>query len=123
MRLLFIILMLLTFQPAEPTRIRLLLRDETDNGVAGATLTLRTVAGQTIQLATDANGMAVSGALAGQAVWLTGGHLITGQALTADSYPKDAGFRLALIPSQTRDADRSDDGTAGRIVSVARSRD
>jgi hypothetical protein len=110
MRLLFIILMLLTFQPAEPTRIRLLLRDETDNGVAGATLTLRTAAGQTIQLATDANGVAVSGALVGQAVWLTGGRLVGGQALIADSYPKDAGFRLALIPSQMRDALRRLDG-------------
>jgi hypothetical protein len=103
-RLFLIVVMLLTYQPARPTRIRLLLRDETDSGVAGATLTLRTAAGQTIQLATDANGVVVSGALAGQAVWLTGGRLASGQVLIADSYPPKDGFRLALIPNQTRDA-------------------
>lgn len=104
MRLFVIALLLLTFQPTDPTRIRLLLRDASNTGVAGATLTLRTSDGQTLHLATDANGIAVSGALAGQVVWLTGGRLTTGQALTADSYPPKDGFRLALIPNQTRDA-------------------
>src|SRR3954452_23843911 len=103
MRLLLTILLLLTFQPAAPNRIRLLLRDEFDTGIAGATLTLRTVDKQMLQLMTDANGVAVSGALSGNAVWLMGGRLADGQALSADSYPKDAGFRLALIPGKTRD--------------------
>lgn len=104
MRFLLIILTLLTVQPAHPTRIRLLLRDASNTGVGGATLTLRTSDGQTLHLTTDANGVAVSGALAGPVVWLTGGRLATGQALIADSYPPKDGFRLALIPNQTRDA-------------------
>ncbi len=113
MRLL-LILLLLFMQPPAPNRIRLLLRDEFDAGVAGATLTLRTADQQTLQLATDANGVAVSGPLSGEAVWLISGRLVDGQALTADSYPPDEGFRLILIPGQTRDALLRLDGT--RIV-------
>jgi len=104
MHLFLTVLLLLTFQVAAPNRIRLLLRDEFDTGIAGATLTLRTADKQMLQLVTDANGVAVSGALWGDAIWLMGGRLADGQALSADSYPKDAGFRLALIHGQTRDA-------------------
>lgn len=104
MHLFLTVLLLLTFQVAAPNRIRLLLRDQFDTGIAGATLTLRTADKQMLQLVTDANGVAVSAALPGDAVWLMGGRLADGQALSADSYPKDAGFRLALIPGQTRDA-------------------
>ena len=85
-------------------RIRLLLRDERDAGVAGATLDLRTDNGQMLQLTTDANGVAVSNALAGKAVWLMSGQRADGTRLVADSYPADAGFRLVLIPGQVRDA-------------------
>lgn len=104
MRLLLTFLVLLFMQPSEPNRIRLLLRDEFDSGIAGATLTLRTADQQTLHLATDADGVAVSGALSGEAVWLISGRLVDGQTLTADSYPVGEGFRLALIPGQTRDA-------------------
>jgi hypothetical protein len=104
MHLFLTVLLLLTFQVAGPNRIRLLLRDQFDTGIAGATLTLRTADTQMLQLVTDANGVAVSAALPGDAVWLMGGRLANGQALSADSYPKDAGFRLALIRGQTRDA-------------------
>ncbi len=114
MHLLLTFLLLLFMQPSGSNRIRLLLRDEFDTGIAGATLVLRTADQQTLQLATDANGVAVSGALSGEAVWLISGRLVDGQVLTADSYPVGEGFRLILIPHQTRDALLRLDGS--RIV-------
>src|SRR2546423_1034562 len=81
MRLVLIILILLSLQQTDMPRLRLLLRDETDAGVAGATLTLRTENGQTLQLTTDANGVAVSDVLAGKAVWLMSGRLADGRML------------------------------------------
>jgi hypothetical protein len=103
MRCLLLIL-LLTLHAADRTGIRLLLRDETDAGVAGTTLVLRTEQGQLLSLTTDMNGVVVSNALVGNAVWLMRGQRADGTALIADSYPADAGIRLALIPGQTRDA-------------------
>jgi hypothetical protein len=103
MRCLLLIL-LLTLHAADSSGIRLLLRDETDAGVAGATLVLRTEQGQTFQLTTDVHGVAVSPTLVGNAVWLVRGRRADGTVLIADSYPADAGLRLALIPGQTRDA-------------------
>lgn len=105
MRLLLLILFLFSsLQQADMPRMRLLLRDETDAGVAGATLDLRTENGQMLHLTTDATGVAVSTALAGTVVWLIGGQRVNGTKLIADSYPADAGFRLVLIPGQVRDA-------------------
>lgn len=105
MRLLLLSLILFSsLQQADAPRIRLLLRDETDAGVAGATLNLRTENGETILLTTDANGVAVSNDLIGNVVWLMSGQRANGRALVADSYPANAGFRLVLIPSQVRDA-------------------
>lgn len=105
MHLLVVLLVLLTMQqpPTDPSRVRLLLRDDLDAGVAGATLMIRTTDSQTYSLTTDATGVALSGALTGEAVWLLGGHLAEGVPLVADSYPADAGFRLVLIPGATRD--------------------
>ena len=105
MRLFLLALVLLTSLPQTGmTRIRLLLRDATDAGVAGATLMLRTESGQSFQLTTDASGVAVSDMLTGKAVWLMSGRLADGTALVADSYPAGAGFRLVLIGGQVRDA-------------------
>lgn len=104
MRFVLLALLVLALQTTDATRIRLLLRDETDAGVAAATLTLRLENGQRLDLATDANGVAVSNDLHGKAVWLIGGRRADGRALIADSYPADAGFRLVLIAGQTRDA-------------------
>jgi len=105
MRLLLLTLILFSsLQQSGASRIRLLLRDESDAGVAGATLNLRTENSQTLHLTTDANGVAVSNELAGKAVWLMSGQRADGTKLVADSYPADAGFRLVLIPGQVRDA-------------------
>ena len=105
MRLLLLMLILFSsLQQSDMSRMRLLLRDETDAGVAGATLDLRTENGQMLHLTTDATGVAVSTALAGTVVWLIGGQRANGTKLIADSYPTDAGFRLVLIPGQVRDA-------------------
>lgn len=84
--------------------MRLLLRDETDAGVAGAQLLLRTENGQMLTLTTDASGVVVSNQLTGKAVWLMSGQRADGTRLVADSYPADAGFRLVLIPGHVRDA-------------------
>src|SRR5262245_42061062 len=101
MRLFLLTLILFSsLQQSGAARIRLLLRPESDAGVAGATLTLRTENGQTLHLTTDANGVAVSNELAGKAVWLMSGQRADGTRLVADSYPADVGFRLALIPGQ-----------------------
>jgi len=89
---------------ADAPRIRVLLRDTADVGVADATLNLRTERGQAFHLTTDANGVAVTAALDGALVWFIGGTLRDGTALHADSYPADVGFRLVLIPGQVRDA-------------------
>jgi len=102
MRYLLLIL-ILTLHAADRTGIRLLLRDETDASVAGATLVLRTEQGQIITLTTDMYGVAGSPALVGNAVWLMRGRRADGTALIADSYPPQDGLRLALIPGQTRD--------------------
>lgn len=105
MRFFFLILILFSsFGQDDTTRIRLLLRDETDAGVAGARLNLRTENDQTLHLMTDANGVIVSDELLGNAVWLIGGERADGRTLIADSYPVDTGFRLVLIPGQVRDA-------------------
>jgi len=104
MRFLLIILLVLSLQSSDTTRIRLLLRDKSDAGVGGATLLLRLEGGQTLQLVTDANGVALSDPLAGKVVWLTSGRRSDGNALIADSYPASSGFRLVLIPDQTRNA-------------------
>ena len=103
-RFLLILILFSSLQQMGAPRIRLLLRDESDAGVAGATLDLRTDNGQMLQLTTDANGVAVSNELPGKAVWLMGGQRADGTRLVADSYPADAGFRLVLIPGQVRDA-------------------
>lgn len=104
MRLFLLGLILLALQQADATRIRLLLRDESDAGVAGATLLLRTENGQAFTLTTDTSGVAVSDQLVGKAVWLMRGQRANASKLVADSYPADAGFRLVLIPGQVRDA-------------------
>ena len=105
MRLLLLTLILFSsLQQSDAPRIRLLLRDETDAGVAGAVLKLRTENGEALHLTTDASGVAVSNVLAGSVVWLMGGQRADGTLLVADSYPADAGFRLVLIPGQVRDA-------------------
>lgn len=98
------LLLLLSLHQTAASRIRLLLRDETDAGVAAATLNLRTENGQMLQLATDASGVAVSAALNGSVVWLVSGQRPNGTPLVVDSEPPGAGFRLVLLPGQTRDA-------------------
>lgn len=103
MRFLLAALMLIVLQQSDAPRVRLLLRDESDAGVAVAMLNLRTANGETLLLTTDANGVAVSSALAGDAVWLMSGQRADGHTLLADSYPASAGFRLVLIPGQVRD--------------------
>lgn len=104
MRLLLAALLLLTTAISAPTRIELLLRDEHDRGVAGASLTLRLADGALLQLVTDAQGQAASPDLAGDAVLLLAGQSADGRALVAESYPPGAGFRLALIAGATRRA-------------------
>lgn len=104
MRLFLLGLLFLALQQADATRIRLLLRDESDTGVAGATLLLRTENGQAFTLTTDTSGVAVSDQLSGKAVWLMRGQRADASKLVADSYPAEAGFRLVLIPGQVRDA-------------------
>lgn len=104
MRLIIAALLLFVSTTAEPTRLRLLLRDEHGGGVAGASLLLRLADGQLLELRTDAQGLAVSAALPGAAAVLLAGHTADGHALLAESYPPGAGFRLALIAGATRDA-------------------
>lgn len=104
MRLVLLILTLFAIQSTDATRIRLLLRDETGAGVAGATVTLRRENGSSLDLVTNTDGVAVSDALPGGAVWLMRGQRADGTPLIADSAPADAGFRLVLIPGQVRDA-------------------
>jgi hypothetical protein len=101
---LFLAALLLTTALGSPTRIQLLLRDEHDRGVAGASLTLRLADGGLLQLVTDAQGQAISPDLAGDAVLLLAGQSADGRALVAESYPAGAGFRLALIAGATRRA-------------------
>ncbi|KAB8140783.1 hypothetical protein F8S13_22540 [Chloroflexia bacterium SDU3-3] len=104
----WIVLMVLALALARPasadgTRLRVVMRDAQNGGVAGAQLMLRTEDGAQIPLITDGSGVAVSGDLPGMAVWLMGGTLADGTAVVADSYPAGAGFRLALLPGQVRD--------------------
>ncbi|HEU4328913.1 MAG TPA: hypothetical protein VFS21_37595 [Roseiflexaceae bacterium] len=105
------LLVALTSQPAASGGLRLLLRDEQDRGIAGATLTVRTADGATLPLMTDGQGVAVSGPLSGQAVWLVGAQLADGSVLAADSVPPEVGFRLGLIPGQWRDVLLRRDGS------------
>lgn len=88
---------------ADGARLRVLVRDAQDSGVAGAQLMLRTEDGAQMPLMTDGSGVAVSGDLPGEAAWLLGGTLADGTAVVADSYPAGEGFRLALLPGQVRD--------------------
>lgn len=89
--------------PAEAARLRLLLRDASDAGVANVTLTLRAEDRQPLELVTNADGVALSAGVSGKALWLLGGHSADGRALAADSYPSGAGFRLVLLAGQVRD--------------------
>lgn len=104
MRLLSLLLVLWLLQPAGPTQIRILLRDEQDAGVVGATITLRLQDGQLLDLTTDAQGVAQSGDLPGEAVWVLRGQRANGGTLIAESFPAGVGFRLGLIANQRRDA-------------------
>ena len=102
-RLLLPLPLLLSLHQTAAPRIRLLLRDESDAGVASVTLNLRTESGQIVQIMTDATGIAVSNELAGKTVWLISGRRADGTPLVADSEPAQAGFRLVLLPGQARD--------------------
>lgn len=103
MRVVLLVMTVLLLQQPSATRLRLLLRDETGAGVAGATLTLRLDNEQVVTLVTNADGVVVSDALTGQVAWLKRGQQANGAPLIADSEPPDVGFRLVLLPGQVRD--------------------
>lgn len=110
---LLVLLVLLVAQPlnhdhlnypvSSPGGLRFLLRDADGRGVVKATLLLRTAEGAELRLLTSEMGVAESGPISEPVVWLVEAHLADGTKLSADSVPVETGFRLVVLPAQTRD--------------------